>query len=130
MLKKWFLAYEAGTGNFPEEMKIDWFPDLYERMKKEFGYAPDPAVDDSVGKVNKYRNMFVHFPPQTWALKANGLPRIFKNCLAVVSFLIGKMGEVTACEIGVIERLTQVHGDAVKLVDEINSMYNPHGGFF
>jgi len=56
--------------------------------------------------------------------------RIFKDCLEVANFLIGKMGEVTACEVGLIERLTQLHGEAVKLADEINSMYNPHGGFF
>jgi hypothetical protein len=128
--KKWIEAYEAGKGDFPKEMKIDWFPVLYQRMKQEFSYAPDAAVDDSVDKVNKLRNMFVHFPPQSWSLAADGLPRKFKDCLAVASFLIGKMGEITACEIGLIDGLTKLHDEAVKLADEINSMYNPHGGFF
>jgi len=129
IVKKWLQAFESGTGNFPE-MKIDWFPDLYERMKKEFNYSPDPSVDDSVDKVNKFRNMFVHFPHQSWSLEANGLPRIFKDCLKVVSILIGKMGDVAVCEVGLIQGLTNLHSEAVKLVGEINSMYNPHGGFF
>jgi hypothetical protein len=128
--KKWLLAYESGTGIFPEEMKIDRFPELYERMKKEFSYIPGSAVGDSVDKVNNLRNMFVHFPPQSWSLAVNEFPRIFRDCLSVVSFLIGKTGEVTSCEIGLIEKLTQLHGEAVKLLDEITSMYNPHGVFF
>jgi hypothetical protein len=128
--KKFLEAYESGTGNLSEEMKIDWFPGLYERMKKEFLYAPGLSIDDSVNKVNKFRNVFVHFPQQSWSLEANGLPRIFKDCLEVVNCLIGKIGEVTACDVDLIRRLTNIHIMAVKLVEDIQSMYNPQGGFF
>jgi hypothetical protein len=65
IVKKWLEAYESGTGDFPEEMKIDWFPELYNRMKKEFSYAPDPTVNDSVKMVNMLRNKFVHFAPHS-----------------------------------------------------------------
>jgi len=122
--KKWLEAYESGTGDFPEEMKIDCFPELYDRMKKKFSYTPDPTVDDSVKKVNLLRNKFVHFPPHSWSIGTGGLPRIFKDCLGVVVFLIAHMGEVTASEVGLIDGLTNLHGEAVKLADEINSTYN------
>ncbi|HEY3489827.1 MAG TPA: hypothetical protein VGK27_06875 [Candidatus Deferrimicrobiaceae bacterium] len=128
--RKWMEAYESGTDNFPAEMKIDWFPELYDRMKKEFSYAPASAVDDGVTKVNNLRNRFVHFSAQSWSLNPSGLPQMFKDCLAVVSFLIGKAGGIPACEIGLIENLTHAHVEAVKLADEIDSMYHPRGGFF
>jgi hypothetical protein len=77
--KKWIEAYEAGGANFLEEMKIDWFPELYAQMKREFSYVPDAGIDESVNRVNRLRNRFVNDPPQSWSLEAGGLPVIFKN---------------------------------------------------
>lgn len=129
IVKKWLQAFESGIGNFPE-MRIDWFPELYERMKQEFIYSPGSYVDDSVATINKFRNMFMHLPQQSWSLEANGLPRIFKDCLKVVSILIDKMSGVATCEVGLIQGLIDLHSKAEKLVDEISAGYNPSGGFF
>jgi hypothetical protein len=94
-------------------------------MKKEFSYAPDPTVDDSVKMVNMLRNKFVHFPPHSWSLREDGLPSIFKHCLVVVGFLIAQIGEVTASEVGLINGMKKLQGEAFKLADGINSIYNP-----
>jgi hypothetical protein len=129
VMRQWLRELEAGTLNFPE-VKLDWFPSLYERMKEEFNYSPDPSVDDSVEKINRFRNMFLHFPQKSWSLEANGLPRIFNDCLSVVSVLIAKTATIASGKNDLMRQLTDLHGRAVKLVKEINSMYDPHGGFF
>ncbi len=83
---EWLRVYRAETGDYPEE-RLDWFPNLYCRMKAQLGYAPPRCVDKSIKRLNSFRNEFIHFTPKTWDIMANGLPRMAADCLGVLGYL-------------------------------------------
>jgi len=83
---KWLKVYRAGTGDYPD-LELDAFPNLYARMKVQFGYVPPSSVDESIAELNTFRNRFVHFVPAGWAIMANGLPGMARDCLGVVGDL-------------------------------------------
>ena len=77
IVAKWLKVLDSGSGSYPD-LSLGWFPELYARMKKEFNFVPLPNVDESVDRLNKFRNGFIHFTPKAWLLEAL---RAFQNVI-------------------------------------------------
>jgi hypothetical protein len=85
----WLRAHDQGTAR--PEMMMDWFPNLYHKLKNieidGFKFTPQGNQGRSINKINEYRNDFVHFMVNGFSLEISGLPEICKDCLDVVSEL-------------------------------------------
>ena len=98
--KAWLDAYENGTP-FPDE-KMDLFLKLYRKVKDTavpgyFGsrpFRPGTAHDESMRKLNEFRNEFIHYMPKGWSLQLAGLPTIAGDCVEVAEFLAWESGQV------------------------------------
>lgn len=69
------------------EPKLDYFPGLYDKMKKQLSFSPGKTIDKSIVRLNIFRNDFIHFTPKGWSLELAGLPDISRDCLKVIEFL-------------------------------------------
>ena len=91
--KKWVKAYES-DGPFPAE-KLDEFLNLYLKVKDPANFhtigagpfEPGGTHDQSMSRLNEFRNMFTHFTPKGWSLELAGLPQICLDVLEVMTFL-------------------------------------------
>jgi len=108
--KAWLKAYENGT-RFPDE-KMDFFLELYEKIKDAtvpgyFGskpFSPEATHDESMRKLNDFRNDFIHFMPKGWSLELVGLPRIAGDCAQIAEFLAWESGHVLWHDAALSER--------------------------
>lgn len=90
---EWLAAHQAGA-SYPEE-KLDRFPNLYTKIKKQTiatglgarRFSPSGSQTVSVKRLNDLRNTFVHFLPASWSLEVTGLPRICLDSLDVLEYL-------------------------------------------
>lgn len=81
------LAYFRGERNDPPAVKLASFSDLFKRLKnpdyvgEAYVVKPSRAVSESLSKLNKYRNEFIHFTPKGWSISFSGFPeRILHLC--------------------------------------------------
>ena len=89
---KWLKAYESGA-LYPDDW-LDNFLNLYGKVKDQtnfhvVGAGPFRATgthDDSMTRLNDYRNEFIHFTPKGWSLELAGLPRICLDALDLIQF--------------------------------------------
>lgn len=85
----WLSAHDKDSA-LPE-MKMDWFPSLYDKLKKfeieGYRFTPKDSQGGSINKINEYRNDFVHFMVNGFSLEVSGLPKMCKDCIDVISEL-------------------------------------------
>lgn len=123
IVAQWLKAYETGGGSYPD-LKLDWFPELYNRMKEQLNFTSPLGVDESVDCLNNFRNKFVHFTPQGWSLEVNGLPEIAARCLEVVKFLGWEPGHITSYEGEILEKAKKHYIAALDLLAALEKKYN------
>lgn len=51
-------------------------------------------MDDAIRTLNELRNKFIHFIPCGWSIELIMLPRICKQVLSVIEFLILESGNI------------------------------------
>jgi hypothetical protein len=109
--KKLFDAIQNGT-DYPEDKLLN-FLSLYrdiksqEKMKKSIDsriYSGSNEVDDAIRTLNELRNKFIHFIPCGWSIELIMLPRICKQVLSVIEFLIFESGNIRFYDIDNIEK--------------------------
>ena len=91
---KWIAAHEDG-GPYPVE-KLDEFLNLYSKVKNASNFhfegvgpfLPGSTHDESIKRLNDFRNEFIHFTPKGWSLELAVLPRICLDALDVVQFYV------------------------------------------
>ena len=98
--QKWLTVQQDGLP-LPHE-QLDTFLNLYKKIKsaqmlfnsgsKQF--IPRGRQDWSVRKLNRLRNHFIHFTPKSWVLEVSDLPKISRDCIQVIRFLVYKSGNV------------------------------------
>jgi hypothetical protein len=96
----WLEAYHKGEC-YPVE-KLDLFLNLYKKLQTSKidiyihskRFIPTADVTSDVQKLNSLRNRFIHFLPGGWSLEIDGLPRICKNAMLVVTFLFFESGNI------------------------------------
>ena len=89
---KWLEAYRNG-GPYPVD-KLDEFLNLYKKVKDKENFHTNgagpfvPALthDNSLSRLNQYRNEFIHFTPKGWSLEMGGLPRVCLDALDLIQF--------------------------------------------
>ena len=98
---EWLRAYRAGD-KLPKE-ELDGFLNLYKKIKNpermrfyvnSKPFNPSGTQGDSIKRLNRLRNEFVHFVPKGWSLEITGLPNIFLDCLHIIEFLGWKCGNI------------------------------------
>ena len=86
---KWLRAHRSGTP-YPIE-KLDAFLHLYEKVKTRRGakaaFMPGATHDQSMRRLNTFRNDFIHFTPKGWSLEVSLLPPICHDTLDLIEFL-------------------------------------------
>jgi len=91
----WLDAHENGAP-YPETM-MDDFLNLYKKIKKHevlgFRFKPNGTQGGNVRRLNRFRNQFVHFMPQGWAIELSGMPQLCRDGLGIV----GELGECSLC---------------------------------
>ena len=119
--KKWMRAYDNHKP-LPV-VKLDYFPNLYKKIKSEtilinvyskVFYSRD-SHDSSVKRLNELRNEFIHFVPSHLSLEISGLPRIFKDCLEIIKFLVFDSGNISWDD-------ETLESNTRSLIDEISSI--------
>jgi hypothetical protein len=98
--KAWMEAYENET-TYPEE-KLDDFVNLYKKIKSNLmiqnidskKYIPKGKEGWSIRKLNELRNDFIHFTPKSLSLEVSGLPKISKDILSIIDFLVNTSGNI------------------------------------
>jgi hypothetical protein len=122
--EKWLRAYKTG-GKYPKE-KLDRFLNLYKKVKKPermkfYGHSkafkPLGSQGESVKRLNRLRNEFVHFVPKGWSLEISGLPQIFFDCLNIIEFLGWECGNISFRDKAVNSRAKQALSDAKKTLE-------------
>ena len=83
--EKWLETGRTAPGSV--ESIPDYFPELYDRMKRETGMTFSAAIDLSVLRLNEFRNSFIHFTPSSWLIHVDELPGLAQECLKVVEAL-------------------------------------------
>lgn len=90
---KWLAAYAThgpkAPRHFPAE-KLDEFLNLYAKVKDPAHFSvPFPATprqDQSLARLNEFRNDFIHFTPKGWSIELGGLPNIVIDTSDVISW--------------------------------------------
>lgn len=57
-------------------------------------FKPSGSQGESVKRLNRLRNEFIHFVPKGWSLEISGLPQIFFDCLNIIEFLGWECGNI------------------------------------
>ncbi len=86
---------EAHNSNLPPPQKLDTYLNLYAKVKSpntgQVGgnkrFSPKGTQGTSIKRLNNFRNEFSHFTPKGWSLELDGLPRICRDVIALISFL-------------------------------------------
>jgi hypothetical protein len=100
--EKWLRAYRSG-GEYPQE-KLDRFLNLYKKIKNaermkfyvhSKAFKPSGSQGESIKRLNRLRNEFIHFVPKGWSLEISGLPEIFFDCLNIIEFLGWECGNIS-----------------------------------
>ena len=85
----WLDAHENET-IYPYT-KMDSFLNLYKKIKKHsilgFKFEAKGQEGNSIKRLNRLRNEFVHFMPKGWSILVSGLPDIFTDCLSIIEAL-------------------------------------------
>lgn len=79
----------------PPPQKLDTYLNLYAKVKSpntgQVGgnkrFRPAGSQGTSIKCLNTFRNEFSHFTPKGWSLELDGLPRICRDVIALISFL-------------------------------------------
>jgi hypothetical protein len=97
---RWLTAYRAGE---PEpELRLKSVPDLLEALKspamRRFVHSrilvPTDQEGESVLRLHRLRNQFIHFQPMTWYVEIAGLPTLLLDCLSIIEFVAFESGNV------------------------------------
>jgi hypothetical protein len=108
--------------------------ELYERTKSDEmnmyvnskHFLSNPEYDESMEKLNKLRNNFIHFIPCSWIVYINGLPRICGTVVLYIEFLIVESGNIHSYgDDFEYERIVQLLTDIkeeLKILDKIYSI--------
>lgn len=87
---------EAYNSDSPSpRQKLDTYLNLYSKVKSpntgQVGgnkrFSPKETQGTSIKRLNSFRNEFSHFTPKGWSLELDGLPRICRDVIALISFL-------------------------------------------
>ncbi len=98
--EKWRAAEKNGQP-LPKE-ELDTFLNLYKKINSNKmplsanskPFNPRSRQNQSVRKLNRLRNHFIHFSPKSWSLELNDLPKISQDCIQVIKFLAFKSGKI------------------------------------
>lgn len=99
--EEWLKAHREGTKRPIEQ--LDSFLNLYRKIKSgkmQFfvhsrRFVPSGSQGRSMKLLNRLRNDFVHFLPNSWSLDLTGLPGMCLDCLDVGEFLINDSGNIS-----------------------------------
>ena len=133
--ERWLNWYEGNRSDEPEPRgKLANFLDLYRKIKddkspmKRYGdsqqFVPTGTQDQSIKRLNHWRNKFVHFTPQLWVLELGGLPAIMSDCLEIAEFLAWESGNIIWHEQDLKERLKAAFTSAHKSLSAVEKVYN------
>jgi hypothetical protein len=126
---KWLKAYRDG-GDYPAE-KLDEFLNLYQKVKDKdnfryvgaISFIPGETHDDSLARLNSYRNMFIHFTPKGWSLGLGGLPHICLDALDIIQFCGWETAAVLWHKKAHVVRAKRAHRQLRISMESINRQY-------
>jgi hypothetical protein len=100
--KRWYEGYD--TGQYPDVApQLDKFMGLYEKIKSNAmsirvdsrRFVPEPSQDESVRRLNAFRNEFVHYTPATSLLDMRQWAQIALDVIPIVEFLAFESNNVS-----------------------------------
>jgi hypothetical protein len=98
--KEWLNAY-YNDKEYPKT-RLDNFLNLFKKIQsnemlqyiQSKKFESSDSVNESMERINEYRNIFVHFQPGSWSLEANGLPKTCLSVIEVITFLFQESGNI------------------------------------
>ena len=132
---RWLSWYENDRSDEPEPRgKLANFLDLYKKIKddkspmKRYGdsqqFVPTGTQDQSIKRLNHWRNKFVHFTPKLWVLELEGPLAMASDCLEISEFLAWESGNVIWYEHDLKKRLKAAFTSAHKSLSTVEEVYN------
>jgi hypothetical protein len=126
---KWLKALEGG-GAYPVE-RLDEFLNLYAKAKdpENFhfhgaaAFVPGPTHDQSMARLNEFRNEFIHFTPKGWSLQLAGLPAICIDILDVVRYFAWETTSINWYDATYVERSERAHAGLLQIFRELEGRY-------
>jgi hypothetical protein len=91
-----------GKREYPKEY-LRTFLDLYDKVKFKVHmnstdsgriFLNSNELDEAMEQLNEYRNTFIHFIPCSWSLEIVSLPKLCRDVLSILEFLIFDSGNV------------------------------------
>jgi hypothetical protein len=123
MADKYYKALKRGD-KIPQARRLDVFLSLYDKMKKEFKYAPSSQVEKSIERMHELRNDFVHFTPKYSAIAADNLPQMVCDCLEVINFLAWDPTRISWHGKGTREEAKTHFTAIIRMLEELHDAYN------
>ena len=110
------------------------FLDLYKNIKDDKSpmnrspdtqhFVPKGTQDNSIKRLNHWRNEFMHFTPKLWIFNREDLPAMALDCLEIAEFLAWESGNITWYEHDLKKRLKIAFTSARKSLSDIEKEYN------
>lgn len=125
------LDAQDNGGRDPENMKMDSFLNLYEKIKDDDTmlmyvcsrkFTPQGTQERSIKALDRLRNQFVHFLPCAFSLMATGLPEMTRDCLNVAGFLAYESRNITWTE-GLRGRLDSAFAAATQAAQKTEAVF-------
>lgn len=113
-VNKWLDAYENDR-DYPE-VKLDFFNELFLKIQTDSMniyshseiFTSNEEINESVKKLNNFRNNFIHFMPMSWSLEISGLSKLGLDIHSVLNFLVFESGNVYFYEEGQMRKVQEM----------------------
>jgi hypothetical protein len=116
---KWW--YDHGGAGTPPAPFLAGFMELYRRL------APPFDVFADMDAINHWRNDFIHFAMNTWAVSVRILPDRFLRCLRVVEHCGWNPGRFEWDSEGLKPRAEKAHAQCVEILGRLKAAYAAAG---
>lgn len=85
-----------------EEIRIENFQSLYKKLKSSEmrlsgiskAFIPTGSEDDSIRKLNEFRNDFIHFGAKAWVIYLDDMPKTFSDCIRIIEFIVNESNNI------------------------------------
>ena len=100
--RDWLEAYE-GNASPSSPPRLDYFMNLYSKIKSDTMkiwnnsklFQPNSTQDESIRKLNNYRNEFIHFVPIQSILDVRIWARLVIDIVPIIEFLVFESNNVS-----------------------------------